>query len=115
VSNSDPDLSSALAKVQESLAKSTASTALQGSRRGFLRGVAASGLATAIAWFGGGLTAEAANWYCCTLAVSPPNMDYGYCSLHGEYDWYCTDGTWQCYCCEYYAAGSSAASCSLCC
>lgn len=85
------------------------------SRRGFLAKIGTSGLTAAAVLFGRSKDASAANWYCCDLIYSPPNISYDTCVLYHQYIWYCAYGQCgSCNCCEadpYYIAGSGA-SCS---
>jgi hypothetical protein len=81
-------------------------------RRRLLAGAGASGLAAAMAVFGRGTPAFAANWHCCNLVHNPPNMSFSSCTTtSGSYDhyynWYCTERYLRCQCCEHYINGVS--------
>ena len=89
-------------------------------RRRLLAGIGASGLAAAIAVFGRGTAAQAANYGCCTLIYNPPNMSLGSCQSvrsenEGYYTWYCSiNNNRDCACCEHYRYGRVVGSAGVC-
>jgi hypothetical protein len=89
-------------------------------RRRLLAGAGASGLAAAVTVFGRPGAALAANYGCCNLVYSPPNISMSSCKNVSQekftyYLWKCTTSSGRtCYCCEHKVYGTTTGSAATC-